>query len=579
MISLKRCLAIGLSLFIIFAIFNLFVFDPSKLYAQTETGSIIAFTAFRQGQWDIFTISAVGQDLRRLTYDAYEDRDPAFSPDGQQLAYASKREGNWDIYVLDLQTGVETRLTSHAHYDGRPVWHPEGNKLAFESYRSGNLDIWLHNFLTDHYPFNLTFSAPEESGEFDPVWHPNGDILYLSSWQTGNNDIWALELKTYKWFQLTGSSTAEIQTTWHPSLNTLAFTQDNLGQRDVFILDQNLSIQISWVGSLSYPDFHPNGQAMVGVLRHHYGSQIVQLDEGSPLLSHLTENALLQGAIDWHPQAVQAGEPIDELVTKDSGVLYQERVQPSGSLEGEPYNLLRLSDIETSAPWLADTVDDSYQSMRQDLQQELGYDFLGKLAEMYRPINFRSEDSLFTSWHKSGRAFDTRLDLPGGKFEIVREVIGGETYWRMLLRCVDQSGKCGRPVTLNPWNYSQRARVTIAPEQGGIEKPNLTGYYVDFTQIAEMYGWERISSYDDEDFNWRRNFIAFEYWHYQKTGRYLHETADWYQTMLEVHPKPEVDRFFNWDTMRAYGEDPYLIIIKGVPHPPEAQHWWRNLMP
>ncbi len=239
--------------------------------------------------------------------------------------------------------------------------------------------------------------------------------------------------------------------------------------------------------------------------------------------------------------------------------------------------MVRINDLQTGTPWLADTVDDSYQALRSRLRQEVGYDFLGEVSETLRSINFFSEASQYSSWHKSGRAVDTRFDLPGGRMQIVRENIGGETYWRVLLRCEDQSGRCGRPTTANPWNYSARARTVIAPEQGGIENPNLYGYYLDFTALAKLYGWERISSHDDEDFSWTWHFKAFEYWHYQKmTGS---DTRNWYEAMLEVYPPFEVEEFFTWEKMRATDEDPHLIVLKGVPLPPEAERWWQTLVP
>jgi TolB protein len=162
--------------------------------------------------------------------------------------------------------------------------------------------------------------------------------------------------------------------------------------------------------------------------------------------------------------------------------------------------------------------------------------------------------------------------------EIVKEDYSGEIYWRVYLRCLDQTGRCGRPITANSWNYSARARTEVAPEQGGIEKPNLTGYYVDMTAAAREYGWDRISSYDDDDYSWTWHFLAFEYWHYQKrleqeanssTG-----ASNWYQAMSHVYPQEILDEHFTWQKMRQLGEDPHLIALKGVPLPLEAKPWW-----
>jgi TolB protein len=239
----------------------------------------------------------------------------------------------------------------------------------------------------------------------------------------------------------------------------------------------------------------------------------------------------------------------------------------------EPYNLIRLNDLDVGTPWLADTVDNSFQAWRFRLRDEVGYDFLGKLSDAARDVAAYSDTSQYASWHKSGRAVDTLFDyhLEGElAHEIAREDYSGGTYWRIFLRCVDQSGRCGRPVVANPWNYGERARTKIAPEQGGIEKANMSGYYVDMTALAREYGWRRISSYDDKDYSWTWHFLAFEYWHYQNQTN----SANWYQAMLDVYPPATLERYFTWQKMRQFGESPHLTALKGVPLPLEVKTWW-----
>jgi hypothetical protein len=158
--------------------------------------------------------------------------------------------------------------------------------------------------------------------------------------------------------------------------------------------------------------------------------------------------------------------------------------------------------------------------------------------------------------------------------ELARDDMGGETYWRVFLRCADQSGSCGRPITANTWDYSYRARAEIAPDQGGIEKPVLHGYYVDFTALTREYGWTRISSWDDEDFSWTWHFKAFEYWHYQKA-----DGLPWYTAMQEVYAQAKVDNYFTYDQMLEVGDYPFLIALKGVPLPADARLWWAWVRP
>ncbi len=547
------------------------------LQAQPARGSRIVFSAFNNGQWDIFSISPGGDDLRQLSNDTFEDTDPALSPDGEKLAYVSRRSDNWDIYVLNLSTGEETRLTDHPHYDGHPAWRPDGESLAFESYRNGDLDIWLLNLAPNSLPRNLT--ADSTAGDFDPVWDGQGKKLFFASWRAGNNDLWAYDADLGTLAQLTDGAASDSQPVWNTARQSLAFTRNSLGDRDIWQSNLNdAPAPWSWLGSVSSPAFSPDGKSIAVIGWDFDGAQLLRLDEGNPLPLDLTGKTLLQGSLSWHPNAVISGEAVDHLTLPDPSPLYTETLRPSASPQGEPYDLVKIPGLRASGdPWLADTVDDSYRALRSRVRDEVGYDFLGRVSETLRAIDYFTDVSQYSSWHKSGRAVDTLLDLPDGRLEIVRENIGGETYWRILLRCVDQSGRCGRPITANPWDDSHRARAIIAPEQGGIEKQNLSGYYVDFTTLALIYGWERIASYDDEDFSWTWHFKAFEYWHYQKQLKGYTNAHNWYQAMLQVYPKSEVDQYFTWDKMRAADEDPYVVVLKGVPLPPEAQRWWQRL--
>ena len=278
--------------------------------------------------------------------------------------------------------------------------------------------------------------------------------------------------------------------------------------------------------------------------------------------------------------------PVATLADTGPTDRYVERIAANGE-DAEPFNLVRLNDVKTGTPWLADTVDDSFLGWRYELRNEVGYDFLGELSDAARDVASYTDTSQYASWHKSGRAIDTLFDYYLGEqlaHEIVREDYSGETYWRVYLRCVDQSGRCGQPVVANPWNYSARARTDVAPEQGGIEKPIPSGYYVDMTALAGEFGWDRISSYDDEEYGWTWHFLAFEYWHYQKrlednsaavTGKKQGNGApNWYRAMRDIYPQETLDRYFTWEKLRAMNEDPHLIALKGVPLPLEFKPWW-----
>ncbi|MBI2874827.1 MAG: PD40 domain-containing protein [Firmicutes bacterium] len=90
--------------------------------AWSPDGSRLAFSAWHQGNYEIFVVNMGGTGLLRLTYDSGTDRYPAWSPDGSRLAFASNRSGNFEIYTMKTDGTGLTRLTNDPAADTRPAW-------------------------------------------------------------------------------------------------------------------------------------------------------------------------------------------------------------------------------------------------------------------------------------------------------------------------------------------------------------------------------------------------------------------------------------------------------------------------
>jgi TolB protein len=546
--------------------------------------SRLAFAAFRNGQWDLYSVDESGGDLRQLTDDACVDRDPAYSPDGMQLAYASRCNRNWDVYVMELDTGRKTRVTDHPAYDGAPAWSPDGSHIAFESARGERLDIWVVDVGGDELR-NLT--ADSAAGNFGPSWSPDGSSIAFTSWRHGYKDLFALDVASGVLTQLTEDSAAEEWPAWQPDGRQLAFVRNWLGEREIYLMDvpsgKTRPTPVTWFGRDDGPAWAPDGHR-IGFLNWRYdGQRLMVLTPGSPeaLPVPLTDIGWLDGRPGWSDRAVNYGTPAPTLGDSQPFTLYREKVVPSKSGEGEPWDLVVVKGIRLPTPdltpYLSDRVDDSFRALRRRLADEVGYDFLSALSEAYRPYQYLGDNSQYASWHKSGRAIDTLFDFDGQDgqmLEIVRDDMAGETYWRVYLRCSDQSGACGRPLTSNTWDYSHPARADIAPDQGGVEKPASGLYYVDLTALMREYGWTPIASWDNEEFSWTWHFKAFEYWHFQKT----HDLT-WYAAMQEVIAPHKLDQAFTVDRMLELGDYPFRIALKGVPLPAEARLWWSQLRP
>ncbi|MEU2560844.1 amidohydrolase family protein [Streptomyces longispororuber] len=120
--------------------------EPSRpVYAPD--GRLLAFSAYRDGGYHIWTVRPDGTGLRQRTDGPWDDRGPAWSPDGTRIAFASERGGDpvagsaYRVHVLDLRTGEVSRLTGlpgqdGPHQDGPwedfdPAWSPDGDRVVF----------------------------------------------------------------------------------------------------------------------------------------------------------------------------------------------------------------------------------------------------------------------------------------------------------------------------------------------------------------------------------------------------------------------------------------------------------------
>ena len=79
--------------------------------AWSPDGSRIAFQAYWDGNYHIWSVGADGTGLRQHTRGRFDHREPHWSPDGARLAFSSDRGGSYDVWVMELDGGDPERLT------------------------------------------------------------------------------------------------------------------------------------------------------------------------------------------------------------------------------------------------------------------------------------------------------------------------------------------------------------------------------------------------------------------------------------------------------------------------------------
>ena len=87
-------------------------------------GKKIVFAGWLEKHFDLFTITADGAKIDRLTKDEGNNEDPFYSPDGSFIAFSSSREGGKNIFMMSVDGGNVKRLTFGLGNCVAPKWSP-----------------------------------------------------------------------------------------------------------------------------------------------------------------------------------------------------------------------------------------------------------------------------------------------------------------------------------------------------------------------------------------------------------------------------------------------------------------------
>ncbi|MBI3761023.1 MAG: PD40 domain-containing protein [Chloroflexi bacterium] len=507
-----------------------------------STGGTIAFSLRADGHSNLWAARLDGRGPVRLSAGQWDDRDPAFSPDGTHLAFASHRDGQWDLYALDMSTGQVTRLTATRDYEANPSWSPDGLWVAYEAYVNNNFDIYILNVTGGQKPIRITYNP---TADFAPSWSPDGRHIAWVSVRDGSLDIFTISLDDIsedKAIDLTHSrDVQEDDPTYSPDGKLIAFHGASSGLDLIYTIPADDPAAAPTLRAQGRkPTWGPAGGSIIAVT----GAAVEQPSQQA----HGFIAATNLGNPGVAPAAIPMPGPIDSptwtsvaLPTTLQGTiaaaslavnapLWKEVVTPTAA-SGPPYSLVALSDVEAPMPRLSDRVDESFAGLRQRMIAETGWDFLASLDNASVDLKSPVEPGLDPNdWHKAGRAFDiVQAPVLAGWVIIEREDAGQQTFWRTFVRVRQQDGSQGEPLRRLPWDFQPRfAGDPVAYDAGGRYKTDIPpGYFVDFTQLAADFGWQRVPATD----NWRSFYPGVLYWEFINTGG-----LDWYAAMREVFP-------------------------------------------
>jgi TolB protein len=147
----------------------------------SSCGGRMYFSSTRDGNSEIYSSSADGGDVRRLTNDPGIDVSPACGPGGQ-IAFVSNRHGSPQIFTMDSGGGSPKRVTYKGEYNQTPAWcqDPKQQLIAFTG-RDSSLDVFTLNLKTGEY----TRLTQGQGLNKDPAFSPDCRMVAFASSRGG----------------------------------------------------------------------------------------------------------------------------------------------------------------------------------------------------------------------------------------------------------------------------------------------------------------------------------------------------------------------------------------------------------
>jgi Tol biopolymer transport system component/DNA-binding winged helix-turn-helix (wHTH) protein len=194
-------------------------------------------------QSDVYTVSLMGGEPKRLTFDNTLILGLTWLPDGHEIVFASQHKqpaglvvpfGLWKISASGGEPVPMAIPPQFGHYPGNPAISRTGSRLICEQRELGDLDIWrapgphpAHNGLS---PARLIASTWPDS---HPQFSPDGTRVAYSGGSSGNLEIRVCNNEGHDCTQLTSMNPKQAHNPrWSPDGSQIAF----VAQGDIYVV-------------------------------------------------------------------------------------------------------------------------------------------------------------------------------------------------------------------------------------------------------------------------------------------------------------------------------------------------------
>jgi len=264
----------------------------------------IVFASDRTGGYEIYTMTATGGTLKRLTQNGSKDDQPSFSANGTRITWVQGSVSSYgDIWLMQSDGTGQTRLTSNTENDDSPAFSPGGGKIAFTRWFASDGEIMV---MTDTGT-GVTQLTSNTTDDSDPVYSPNGaKIAYTCANSAGLYQVCVMNADGTGSVVLAGCETDNCVTPdWSPDGTKVVFARwtGNWASAAVFtqVVAGGLPVRLTPLGGwVNNPHYSPTG-AKIAYTNGGTPAEIYTMNADGSSRTNITNNAGDDWGSDWQP--------------------------------------------------------------------------------------------------------------------------------------------------------------------------------------------------------------------------------------------------------------------------------------
>ena len=173
-----------------------FEIEPSngRDVAWSANGDLVAFFARTGRKHGLFVTDVIsGKIVKKIAIDQDQPASPAFYPGDQELMYTAFQDGQRDIFKVHLDTGQALNLTRDPLYEKAVTPSPDGTMLAYSLQIDGYDKLFVSPINNLRKKTQLTFGS---GNTITPEFSPDSRSVYFTGDMRDAYNIYSVSLDT-----------------------------------------------------------------------------------------------------------------------------------------------------------------------------------------------------------------------------------------------------------------------------------------------------------------------------------------------------------------------------------------------